>query len=79
MQRKEVYPCSYTYGVNSLEVELLGQKECVFNMFVDVARLPAGGVCELVGPPRRCLSVPFPLALCSGQCSAVLSPHLILC
>lgn len=51
MQRKEVYPCSYTYGVNSLEVELLGQKECVFNMFVDVARLPAGGVCELVAPP----------------------------
>lgn len=51
MRRKEVCPCSYTYGANSLEVELPGQKECVFNMFADVARLPAGGVCELVAPP----------------------------
>lgn len=74
MQRKEVYLCSYTYGVNSLEVELLGQKECVFNMFVDVARRPAGGVCEFVAPPAvsECAFSP-------GQCSAVLSPHLNLC
>ena len=78
MQRKEVYPCNYTYGVNSLEVELLRQKECIFDRFVDMARLPAGGVCELVAH-WQCLSVPFPLALRSGPCSAVLSPHVILC